>query len=132
LAQKTGVSAKTIRYYEDIGLLPPPASKPNGYRDYSDTDVDRLRLVAGASRMDINLAELREILDMRDRQEHPCVRLLEIIDQKRGEIQVRIDQLKEMDAELRDLSNLGTSFPKDDIEGKNCVCHLVSEMAKKD
>ena len=71
LVSKTGVPAKTIRYYEDIGLLPPPARKPNGYRNYSEIDVERLKLVAGARRMDIPIAEIQEILDMRDRQEPP-------------------------------------------------------------
>jgi DNA-binding transcriptional MerR regulator len=132
LVQKTSVPAKTIRYYEDIGLLPPPARKPNGYRDYADADVERLKLVAGARRMDIPLAEIQEILDLRDRQEPPCFRLLEIIAQKRSEIQVRIEQLKQMDAELSVLRDLGMSFPKDDIEGKHCVCHLVSQKANKD
>ncbi len=129
LVSKTGVPAKTIRYYEDIGLLPPPARKPNGYRNYSEIDVERLKLVAGARRMDIPIAEIQEILDMRDRQEPPCSRLLELIAQKREEIQVRIEQLKQMDAELSVLYDLGMSFPKDDIEGKHCICHLVSEKA---
>jgi hypothetical protein len=66
---------------------------------------------------------------MRDRQEPPCDRLLEIIAQKRGDIRVRIEQLKQMDSELRVLYDLGMSFPKDDIEGKHCVCHLISEKA---
>ena len=131
LVQKTGVPAKTIRYYEDICLLPPPARKPNGYRDYADTDVERLKLVAGARQIDIPIAEIQEILDMRDREEPPCIRLLELIAQKREEIQDRIEQLKQMDAELSVLYDLGMSFPKDDIEGKHCVCHLVSEKAKK-
>lgn len=113
-------------------MLPPPTRKPNGYRDYADSDVERLKLVAGARRMDIPQAEIREILNMRDRQEPPCSRSLEIIAQKRSEIQVRIEQLKQMDAELSILYDLGTSFPKDEIEGKHCVCHLVSEIAKKD
>jgi len=132
LVEKTGVSAKTIRYYEEISLLPPLTRKPNGYRNYSITDVDRLRLVAGARRMDIPIAEIQEILYMRDREEPPCIRLLELIAQKREEIRVRIEQLKQMDAELNVLYDLGMSFPKDDIEGKHCVCHLVSEKANKD
>ena len=127
IVEKTGVPAKTIRYYEEIGLLPPPARKPNGYRKYSYPDVERLKLVAGARRMDIPITEIQEILDMRDRKEPPCSRLLEIIAQKRIEIQVRIEQLKKMDAELRNLYDLGKTFPKDDIDGKHCVCHLVSE-----
>jgi len=131
LVKKTGVPAKTIRYYEDIELLPPPERKPNGYRFYTEADVDRLKLVAGARRVDIPIAEIKEILDMRDRREAPCTRLLEIIAQKREEIQDRIEQLKKLDNELTDLHYLGISFPKDDIEGKHCVCHLVSEKALK-
>lgn len=129
LVGKTGVPAKTIRYYEDIGLLPPPARKPNGYRNYSEIDVERLKLVAGARQMDIPITEIQEILDMRDRQEPPCIRLLELIAQKKEEIQARIEQLKQMDAELSVLYDLGMTFPKDDVEGKHCICHLVSEKA---
>ena len=129
LVQKTSVPAKTIHYHEEIGLLSPPERKPNGYRDNNVADVERLKLVAGARRMDIPLTEIQEILDMRDRQEPPCSRLLELNAQERSEIQFRIEQLKQMDAELSVLYNLGISFPKDDIEGKHCVCHLVCEIA---
>jgi DNA-binding transcriptional MerR regulator len=41
-AENTGVPAKTVRYYESIGLLPPPARQPNGYRRYRHADVERL------------------------------------------------------------------------------------------
>jgi DNA-binding transcriptional MerR regulator len=107
LAHQTEVPAKTIRYYEFVGLLPPPARKPNGYRSYSQTDVQRLKLVAGARRLGISMAEIQEILDMRDRQEAPCSRLLEQVAEKRAEIQRRVDQLKQMDTELAKLHELG-------------------------
>lgn len=48
-SQQTNLPAKTIRYYEKIGLLPPPRRRENGYRDYDASDVERARLVAGAS-----------------------------------------------------------------------------------
>ena len=76
LERFTGVSAKTIRYYEEIALLPPPKRKPNGYRDYSEADIERLKLVSGARRLDFSLAEIKEILDLRDRgrqsADHPA------------------------------------------------------------
>lgn len=76
LEQEAGVPAKTIRYYESIDLLPAPDRQPNGYRVYERADVARLRLVAGARRLDFSLAEIREILDLRDRGEAPCLTLL--------------------------------------------------------
>ncbi len=129
LVRKTGVPAKTIRYYEDIGLLPVPARKPNGYRDYSESDIDRLRLVAGARHLDIPLAEIKEILDMRDQGEAPCTVLLDLLATKADEIEIRIRDLQHLQAELRQLHELGLTFPTDDVEGKNCVCHLVSERS---
>ncbi|MDL1943597.1 heavy metal-responsive transcriptional regulator [Chloroflexi bacterium CFX2] len=130
LAQSTGISAKTIRYYEEIGILPAPARTENNYRQYSEQDVDRLRLVAGARRLDLSLEEIREILDLRDRREAPCKVLLERLQHKANEIAERIRALQQMERELRALHNLGLTFPTDDVEGKHCVCHLVSEHTK--
>lgn len=129
LVKHTGVPAKTIRYYEEIKLLPAPARKPNGYREYSDIDVARLKLVAGARQLDFSLNEIREILDLRDRQIAPCGVLLELLDNKAKEIKLRIAELKTLEKDLQELYSRGLTFPTDDVEGKNCVCHLVSEQA---
>lgn len=130
LSQKTGVSAKTIRYYEEIGLLPDPARGKNNYRQYDVHDVERLRLVAGARRLDLSLEEIREVLDLRDRREAPCRVLLDRLERKAEEIAERIRNLEQMECHLRDLHDLGLTFPTDDVDGKHCVCHLVSEHAK--
>ena len=127
LSQATGVSAKTIRFYEESGVLPPPPRKPNGYREYDQTDVDRLRLVAGARRLDLSLDDIQEILAMRDRREAPCRTMLERLLSKADEVAERIAALQGLEAQLRDLHELGLKFPTDDVDGKNCVCHLVSE-----
>ena len=129
LSQKTGVTAKAIRYYEEIGLLPAPARAHNNYRKYSEQDVERLRLVAGARRLDLSLDEIREILDLRDRREAPCRVLLERLEHKADDVAERIRNLQQMERELRDLHALGLTFPTDDVDGKHCVCHLVSERA---
>jgi DNA-binding transcriptional MerR regulator len=127
LSQMAGVSAKTIRYYEEIGLLPAPARTENNYRQYGEQDVDRLRLVAGARRLDLSLDDIQEILAMRDQGEAPCRVLLERMEEKANEIAERIHALQQMESELRGLRTLGLTFPVDDVDGKNCVCHLVSE-----
>lgn len=126
-SKRTRVPPKTIRYYESIGLLPPPGRKANGYREYPESDIDRLKLVAGARRLDFSLAEIAEILDLRDHNEAPCQVLLDLLENKSNEIKQRITELQRLDAELKQLFTMGLTFPTDDIEGKNCVCHLVSE-----
>ncbi len=130
LSKLTNVPAKTIRYYEEVKLLPSPNRKPNGYRDYTEHDVDRLKLVAGARRLDFSLAEIKEILDLRDRGIAPCSVLLELLDRKAKEISQRIIELKQMQEDLQQLYSLGAIFPTDDVEGKNCVCHLVKIHAE--
>ena len=48
LSERTGVSTKTIRYYESLGLLPQPPRAANNYRDYTTASLERLRFIAGA------------------------------------------------------------------------------------
>lgn len=129
LAKTTSVSAKTIRYYEEIGLLPNPARGENNYRQYDERDVERLRLVAGARRLDLSLEEIREILALRERREAPCRILLERLEHKADNIAERVRELQQLERDLRELHALGLTFPTDDVDGKNCVCHLVSEHA---
>lgn len=126
-AQRTGLPAKTIRYYEQIGLLPQPRRLTNGYRVYGESDISRARLVAGARTLDFSLDDIQEILAMRDQQEAPCRIVLDLLLERADEISQRIAELQRMETELRELHRLGLTFPTNDIEGKNCVCHLVSE-----
>jgi len=126
-AELTGLSTKTIRYYESIGILPSPRRTPNRYRDYSEEDLARARFVAGIRSLNLSLDEIAEILAMRDRREAPCRTLLDLIEQKADQIEERIQLLRQMEFDLRQLHKLGLTFPTDDIDGKNCICHLVSE-----
>ncbi|MGB9799926.1 MAG: heavy metal-responsive transcriptional regulator [Thermanaerothrix sp.] len=126
LAQQTGVPARTIRFYETIGLLPPPQRQPNGYRDYTLEDVERLRLVAGARRLGLALEDIRQILALRDRHEAPCRTLLIMLEHKAEEIAHLIRDLQHLEQELRALHALGITLSLNDIEGKDCICHLIS------
>jgi MerR family copper efflux transcriptional regulator len=62
LAEQTGVSADTLRYYEREGLIEPPARAANGYRSYRDADAQRVRFVRSAQALGFSLAEIRGIL----------------------------------------------------------------------
>ena len=127
LTYQTGISAKTIRYYESIGVLPSPNRKPNGYRNYDAADVERVKLAAGARRLGFSLDDIGEILAMRDRGEAPCRAVLDLLARKADEIHLRIAELQRLETELYQLFALGLTFPVDDVEGKNCICHLVSQ-----
>src|SRR3546814_457103 len=72
LAARLAINTKTIRYYEGIGLLPPPDRTASGYRAYDEDDVERLTFIKTAQRLGITLDEIREILAFRERGERPC------------------------------------------------------------
>lgn len=129
LSQITGVPAKTIRFYEETGVLPSSKRLPNGYRVYEERDADRLKLAAGMRRLDFSLDDIAEIIAMRDRREAPCRVVLDLMQQKADEIAHRIQKLQQLENDLRELHAFGLTFPTDNVDGKNCVCHLVSEQA---
>jgi len=72
VAATSGVSADTIRYYERLGLLPPPARTAAGYRQYSETIVHRLSLIRNAQRFGFSLAAIRGFLRVREAGGTPC------------------------------------------------------------
>jgi DNA-binding transcriptional MerR regulator len=86
--------------------------------------------VAGARHLDFSLDDLQEILDLRDQRVAACRVVLHLLEEKADEISQRIAELQRMETELRELHRLGLTFPIDDVDGKNCVCHLVSESTE--
>lgn len=125
LAQAAGTSAKTIRFYEEAELLPPAQRAENGYRLYGDEDVERLRFIRQARTLDFTLDDLKEILGLRDQGEAPCRYVIQLLQKKSTEIEERIRQLRDLQQELQGLVQRAAYLPVDDIEMKECVCHLI-------
>jgi len=121
LAEAVSVPAKTIRYYETIGLLPAAARHPNGYRSYDESAGDRLRFVKAAQAVGFTLAEIKEILSLRDAGEEPCGHVLDLVDRRVREITAQVSALEKMRGELRRLSGRGRAAPA----GAGAYCHLI-------
>jgi DNA-binding transcriptional MerR regulator len=100
LADQAGLSPDAVRYYERLGLLPPPARSSAGYRLYDQTTVERLRLIKGAQRVGLRLREIRELLEVVDRGQCPCGHTEALLAQR----------LAEVDAELARLGALRTTL----------------------
>ena len=67
VAERTGLSLRTIRHYEDVGLVVPSARSKGGFRLYTDTDVDRLMVIRRMKPLDFTLEEMRDLLEVTDR-----------------------------------------------------------------
>src|SRR6266540_6380046 len=72
LAERAGISAKAIRYYEQIGVLAPPARTASGYRAYDEAVLGRLGFVRAAQALGLTLGEIRQIIAFRDDGAAPC------------------------------------------------------------
>lgn len=72
LAGRAATRPDTIRYYERIGLLPPPARTSGDHRRYDTTALDRLLFIKGAQRLGLELAEIADLLAVRDTGTCPC------------------------------------------------------------
>jgi DNA-binding transcriptional MerR regulator len=101
LAQHAGVTTKTIRYYEQIGLMQEPGRHSNGYRDYGDDAVERLQFVRDAQAAGLTLAETGEILGMKAAGESTCGHTRELLARHLADIDAQIDRLLAARNELR-------------------------------
>lgn len=92
-AERSGLPAKTIRYYEDIGLL--RASRAlNGYRDYTDDDVHRLKFLQRARSLGFSVEECRQLLSLYADKERESADVKALACQKLEEIDLKIAQLQ--------------------------------------
>jgi DNA-binding transcriptional MerR regulator len=73
VADAVGLSLRTIRYYEETGLVPPSGRSTGGFRLYTDADIERLRLVKHMKPLDLTIDEMRDLLSTRDRLADPAI-----------------------------------------------------------
>jgi MerR family transcriptional regulator, copper efflux regulator len=94
LAEKTGLTAYTIRFYEKEGLLGSRhvRREENNYRNYTDEAIERLKLVKKFKAVGCSLAELKEILQDRDANKRTNLQVIEWIRQKISEIERKKDE----------------------------------------
>jgi len=93
VAERTGISAPTIRYYEGIGLLKAPARSATGYRHYTETAIRELHFIRKAQRLGFSLDEIGEILKLTRAGKAPCSHVLDLARHHLAAVEERIRQL---------------------------------------
>ena len=100
VAQRAGMSAATIRYYEEIGLLPAPPRSTSGYRRYPEAVVDDLRFIRKAQALGFSLEEIGEILKLSRSGKAPCSHVLTLARQHLATVEQHIRQLQQFRDQL--------------------------------
>lgn len=127
VAQRTGFSPSTLRYYEDVGLLRPRRNGA-GYRVYDEQAVDRLLFVRRGKQLGLNLDEISELVTLwdGDRCAPVAQRLRALVADKLAHTRARIADLAAFAAQLQDAVSGLDSEPGNGRCGPDCLCHGVA------
>jgi DNA-binding transcriptional MerR regulator len=123
LATKTGVTAKTIRFWESAGLLADPTRTPSGYRDYEPEVVERLEFIRHAQAGGLTLDQIRQVLEIGDSGDPPCEHVGRVVADRLAEVEARIAELAETRRHLQALARRAAAQDATDCRG---YCAIIT------
>ncbi len=104
-ARRSGLNAKTIRYYEDIELIAPATRGENGYRQYDGKAVEELHFLARARDVGFNLEECRQLLELQRNRSRQSRHARALVLEKSQQLQTRVEQLLAMQQILQAMAS---------------------------
>jgi DNA-binding transcriptional MerR regulator len=121
LAGRTGVATKTLRFYEESGVLPQPDRDANGYRNYNAEFVDRINFVKDAQSAGLTLKEIANILDLRDRGESTCHHTMGLLEAHLVDLDRQIVELERTREQLLAMTRRAAQMnPADCLDPNRC------------
>jgi DNA-binding transcriptional MerR regulator len=124
LAAASGTTTKTIRFYEQAGVLPEPTRTPSGYRDYGREFIDRLQFIRRAQAAGLSLREVRQVLVIYDRGEAPCGHVQQVLAERLDQVRAQIAELVTLETHLETLlAHAQQGEPTD--HDKAAVCWIL-------
>jgi Cu(I)-responsive transcriptional regulator len=124
-AERSGLAAKTIRFYEQIGLVRPARRRDNGYRVYGADDLHMLRFVERARRLGFSVEDCRQLLALYRDRDRTSAEVKALTEQRIGDIERKIAELVAM---RRTLSELVARCHGDDRPD----CPILDDLAEGD
>ena len=124
LARAVGTTVKTIRFYEDAGLIRAAPRTESGYRIYEKADVERLGFIRSAKRLGMSLEEIRGVLQLHDLNEPTCVHVRALLDDKIARIELALKELRDFRRELASLRDKAGDLEDCCPTGGN-ICGIV-------
>lgn len=127
LARRFGISPKTIRWYEDNGLLEKTERSESGYRLYSKKDVERLDFIRKALAIGFAVKDIQEILQIRHSGALPCKKVRSLLDEKIQQLSEQIEDRQRLFSELQSLRAHWLNKISSNESDHAAVCPLIEE-----
>jgi DNA-binding transcriptional MerR regulator len=124
----TGVSIKTLRYWEQAGVLQAPPREGSGYRDYPASAVDQVRFVASAQSVGLSLKVIGGIIRLRSEGVTPCRHVEGLLEERLEEIDLRMDALQRARREVSELLARARNLDPKECD-ESSVCHLIGSLS---
>ena len=125
IAERSGVTPKALRHYEQVGVMPVPSRTPSGYRDYGPDAIQRLQFITAGQRVGLTLRQLAKILEVRDGGQAPCAEALALVDGRLRDIEQSIARLEALRTELAAVAERGRRVAPDDCSADS-VCAVIN------
>jgi len=128
LADAAGVTTKTIRYYEAIGLLDEPDRTEAGYRTYDTTVIERLDVVRQAQATGLALAEIRSILEIKHEGGQSCAHTRDLLKRHLDELDARLVELQVARVELQRMHDRAAQLDPSDCTDAH-ACQVITDTS---
>lgn len=122
VARRTGVKVPTIRYYEQIGLLPAPPRSDGNRRCYGDTEVRRLGFIRHARQLGFEVGAIRTLLALQDQPETSCGQIDALVGEHLAAVDLRIARLVSLRRELQQMLSCCAG-------GRVAECRVIESIA---
>jgi DNA-binding transcriptional MerR regulator len=125
VAKESGIPIKTIRYYDELGLLKTSGRTEGGYRLFSADVLSRLKFIKRAQSLGLSLSEIKEFLEVHDQGNLPCDHIKVKLEDKVADIDRQIRQLQLLKQELEGLLSGWETLPDHPEE---TICPIIEQI----
>jgi len=108
VAEQTGLSIDTIRFYQKIGLVKQPARSEGGFRLFSETEIGDLVFIQKAQELGFSLTEIKQLSVLNQQHDHACSQVRGLLISKLRDVREKVDQLLQLEGELKRRSENAT------------------------
>lgn len=126
LAERTGCTVPTIRYYEEIGLIPPAKRRPSGHRVYQSDSEELLTFIRHCRDFGFPIEQVRELVSLSRSQERDCVETLAIAQARLAAVRSKVAELRTLE---RSLARFVRSCSEMCAGGPAAQCSILKDMA---